>query len=337
MSALRPVLATTLAELYPGARDEALAGDASTRRFHRLVLPDGGTRVVMDYGAPFEGETDDVRLARVFEQASLPVARVLHTLPEAGALVLEDLGDETLETALARAPSGGRPSRDDLYRSAVRLAAEIATRGTEALLRSDRAQGPALDGERFLFEMRFFLEHYAGGFLGRPELGSKVRGALEELALGAASHPRVLCHRDYHSRNIMVRGDGALAMVDIQDARWGPDTYDLASLLCDAYVDLGDHEVAELSGLYWQQLAGSPDVVALRARFDVVAAQRMIKALGTFGYQVAVLGRDRYRSAIPRTVERLAQFLPARAATASLGEALLGEGLLTHGGRKPLE
>jgi len=337
MSVLRPVLATTLAELYPGSRDEALAGDASTRRFHRLVLPDGGTRVVMDYGAPFEGETDDVRLARLFEQAALPVARVLHTLPEAGALVLEDLGDETLETALARAPSGGRPSRDDLYRSAVRLAAEIATRGTEALLRSDRAQGPALDGERFLFEMHFFLEHYVGGFLGRPQLGSKVREALEELALGAASHPRVLCHRDYHSRNIMVRGDGALAMVDIQDARWGPDTYDLASLLCDAYVDLGDHEVAELSGLYWQQLACSPDVVALRARFDVVAAQRMIKALGTFGYQVAVLGRDRYRSAIPRTVERLAQFLPARAATASLGEVLLGEGLLTHGGRKPLE
>jgi hypothetical protein len=337
MSVLRPVLATTLAELYPGSRDEALAGDASTRRFHRLVLPDGGTRVVMDYGAPFEGETDDVRLARLFEQAALPVARVLHTLPEAGALVLEDLGDETLESALAHAASGGRPTRDDLYRSAVRLAAEIATRGTEALLRSDRAQGPALDGERFLFEMRFFLEHYVGGFLGRPELATKVRKAVEELALGAASHPRVLCHRDYHSRNIMVRGDGALALVDIQDARWGPDTYDLASLLCDAYVDLGEHEAAELSDLYWQQLAGSPDIAALRARFDVAAAQRMIKALGTFGYQIAVLGRDRYRSAIPRTLERLARFLPARAATASLGEALLREGLLSLGGRKPLE
>jgi aminoglycoside/choline kinase family phosphotransferase len=92
---------------------------------------------------------------------------------------------------------------------------------------------------------------------------------------------------------------------------------------------LSEHEVDELSDLYWQQLPGSPDIAALRARFDVVAAQRMIKALGTFGYQVAVLGRDRYRSAIPRTVERLARLLPARAQTAALAEALLREGLLT--------
>ena len=329
MSVLRPELVTKLAEICPGARYETIAADASTRRFHRLFLPDGGTRIVMDYGAPFEGETDDVRLARVFEQAALPVARVLHTLPEAGALVLEDLGDETLETALARSASGGGRSRDDLYRSAVRLAAAIATRGTDALLRSERALGPALDKERFLFEMSFFLEHYIGSLLARPEAATRLREAVEELALAAASHPRVLCHRDYHSRNIMVRGDGALALVDIQDARWGPDTYDLASLLRDAYVDLSEHEVDELSDLYWQQLPGSPDIAALRARFDVVAAQRMIKALGTFGYQVAVLGRDRYRSAIPRTVERLARLLPARAQTAPLAEALLREGLLT--------
>jgi len=333
MSVLRPGLAAALNELYPGARDEALAGDASTRRFHRLFLTDGGTRVVMDYGAPFEGETDDVLLSRIFEQAALPVARVRHVLPEAGALVLEDLGDDTLEIALGREASAGPLTRDQLYRSAVRLAAEIATRGTEALRRSDRARGPALDGERFLFEMRFFLEHYVGGFLERPEVATRIRGAVEELALNAASHPRVLCHRDYHSRNIMVRENGDLALVDIQDARWGPDTYDLASLLCDAYVDLGDHETAQLSELYWQLAHGSQDVAALRTRFEVVAAQRMIKALGTFGYQIGVMGKDRYRSAIPRTVERLARFLPAHAATASLGEVFLEAGLLSVGSR----
>jgi aminoglycoside/choline kinase family phosphotransferase len=122
MNVLRPGLAAALSELYPGARDEALAGDASTRRFHRLFLLDGGTRVVMDYGAPFEEETDDVRLARIFEQATLPIARVHHILPEAGALILQDLGDETLELALGHAASRGRPDRNQLYRSAVRLA-----------------------------------------------------------------------------------------------------------------------------------------------------------------------------------------------------------------------
>jgi aminoglycoside/choline kinase family phosphotransferase len=291
----------------------------------------------MDYGAPFAGETDDIRLTRIFEQAALPVARVFHALPDAGALVLEDLGDDTLECALARAASGGRPTRDQLFPAAVRLAVEIATRGTAALVGSDRALGPALDAERFLFEMRFFLEHYVGGFLRLPEVAARIRGEVEALALAAASHPRVLCHRDFHSRNIMVRADGELALVDIQDARWGPDTYDLASLLCDAYVDLGDDEAAELSKLYWRLLPGVTDVAALRERLAVVAAQRMIKALGTFGYQVEVMGRERYRSAIPRTVERLSRILPTRAITAPLGIILREEGLLRVGGSEPIE
>jgi hypothetical protein len=329
MSVLRPELRTALVDLYRGARDEPLVADASTRRFHRLFLPDGGTRIVMDYGTSFEAETDDVRLARIFESAGLPVARVLHILPKAGALVLDDLGDETLEKALAHAASDRLPARDGLYRSAVRLAADIATRGTDALLRSDRAQGPALDDERFLFEMHFFLEHYAGSFLGRPEVTTKVRAALEDLAVRTASHPRVLCHRDYHSRNVMVRGDGALAVVDIQDARWGPDTYDLASLLRDAYVDIDEHEVDELFDYYRETLPGSHSTEALRARFNLVAAQRMIKALGTFGYQIGVLGRDRYRSSMRRTVERLVRVLPAHVETELLGGVLLRHGLLS--------
>jgi aminoglycoside/choline kinase family phosphotransferase len=323
------VLETALSELFPGARAETLVADASSRRFHRLFLSDGTTRVVMDYGSAFDGETDDVRLARVFGQAGLTVARVLQILPQAGALVLEDLGDDTLETAIASAAAGGRPKRDELLKAAVKLAAEIATRGTSALLRSERAHGPALDEERFLFEMRFFLEHYVGSFLARAQSSNHLRDEVESLALIAASHPRVLCHRDYHSRNIMVRGDGSLAMVDIQDARWGPDTYDLASLLCDAYVDLGEGEAAELFELYVSALPGATDREALRARFEIVAAQRMIKALGTFGYQIAVLGRERYRSAIPRTIERLSRRLPRSPSTASLGKVLQREGLFT--------
>jgi hypothetical protein len=329
MSELRPELAAALGVLYPGSRHETLPGDASSRRFHRLVLAGGGTRVVMDYGASFEGETDDVRLARIFERATLPVARVIDVLPSAGALVEEDLGDETLESAMARYRSRGRSAGSDLYRSAVVLAAGIATRGSESLARSERASGPSLDEERFRFEMRFFLEHYVGTFLGRPDVGSDVREALDALATATASHPRVLCHRDYHSRNIMVRADGALALVDIQDARWGPDTYDLASLLRDAYADLTEDAVEELFEVYRQQLPRPIEGTELRSRFELTSAQRTIKALGTFGYQVAVLGRQRYRSAIPRAVERLSRLLPANTQTASLAEVLLSAGLLS--------
>lgn len=316
---LRPELEQALELLYPAARVETLAADASTRRFHRLFLDGGGTLVVMDYGASFEGETDDVRLARIFERAELPVARVIDILPRSGALVLEDLGDQTLEATLAIA---SRPTRAELCATAVRLAAEIAIRGTGVLAASERAGGPALDAERFLFEMRFFLEHYVGAFLGRHDAVDRLRQPLDELALAVAAHPRVLCHRDYHSRNLMVLPGRALAMVDIQDARWGPDTYDLASLLRDAYVDLDESEVDRLFDLFVRHLPGSPDAAELRRRFDLVATQRMIKALGTFGYQIAVLGRDRYRTAIPRTTERLSRLMPANTQTEALAEEM---------------
>jgi aminoglycoside/choline kinase family phosphotransferase len=325
VSGLRPELLANLERLHAGFRVETLPGDASTRRFHRLYLAEGGTRIVMDYGASFSGETDDVRLARVFESARLPVARVLDVLEEAGCLLLEDLGDLTLEQALERG-GGRRESPGTLYARAVELAADIATRGTVSLAGSDRAGGPVLDAERFGFEMRFFVEHFVQGFLGGPASPSMER-ALQALAVEVADHPRVMCHRDYHSRNIMVRGDGTLAMVDIQDARWGPDTYDIASLLRDAYVDLDETDVRESFERYVRLLPGDPDLEALRDRFRLVATQRMIKALGTFGYQIVRLGRDRYRDAIPRTLGRLERTLPSSPATRALYTELSSAGV----------
>lgn len=325
--AIRPELSSGLARAHPGASLASLPADASTRRFHRLRLPDGSTRIVMDYGAPFEGETDDIRLARIFETAGLPVAHVLESFPALGCLVLEDLGDTTLETALRRAEgAGGIATRSALHRAAVRLAVEVATRGSVALSASDRAAGPALDRERFRFEMGFFVEHFVGRYLRRAA-DPGLSDALDALADEAAAHPRVLCHRDYHSRNLMVRDDGSLAMVDIQDARWGPDTYDVASLLRDAYVDVDEGAVAELLELYRGALADPPERQAFVHRFRVVATQRMIKALGTFGYQVAVLGRERYVSAIPRTVGRLRNALSLDRFTAELARPLEAAGV----------
>jgi aminoglycoside/choline kinase family phosphotransferase len=318
MTRIRPELRVALEAIYAGARLETLPGDASTRRFHRLSLASGGTCVVMDYGKAFDGETDDIRLTRIFERAALPVARVLDVLPEAGALVLEDLGDTTFEVALGRAESGRGPNRLDLYRAALALAAAVATRGTETLRRSDRSVAPSIDEDRLLFEMRYFLEHFVGGFLALPAAQDELREPLFDLARIVATHPRVLCHRDFHSRNLMVLPNHSLAMVDIQDARWGPDSYDVASLVRDAYVEISESDVAEFVEIYRLQLDGPPEPEAFAQRFRLVAAQRMIKALGTFGYQVTRLERDRYREAIPRTVGRLARVLGADPQTDAL-------------------
>jgi aminoglycoside/choline kinase family phosphotransferase len=99
-------------------------------------------------------------------------------------------------------------------------------------------------------------------------------------------------------------------MVDIQDARWGPDSYDLASLLRDAYIEVPEEWIGPAIQSYLARLSDPPSEDGFRDRFEVVSAQRMIKALGTFGYQVTVLGRRRYESAIGRVVARLRSWQP---------------------------
>jgi N-acetylmuramate 1-kinase len=114
----------------------------------------------------------------------------------------------------------------------------------------------------------------------------------------------VLCHRDYHSRNLMLH-ESQLYMIDFQDARMGPDTYDLASLLRDSYVDITDRDLDELIA-YFLALktrdGAAPDADQFRRRFDVMALQRNLKALGTFGYQTMTRRNPVYIKYMPRTL-----------------------------------
>ncbi len=327
MSGVRPEVLARLAETFPGAVAVPMAGDASARRFLRLRLPAGGSRVVVDYGAPFPDETDDIRLSRIFRDAGLPVPRIDRVDPDPGILVVEDLGPETLEHVL-RAPGTSAEEAERLHLEAARLAARVATGGTAALARSERASGPALDPERFRFEMDYFLEHWLGGLLRLPAPDG-LREALHGLADGAAAvRPTVMCHRDFHSRNLMVRADRTLAMVDIQDARWGPDGYDLASLVRDAYVEVPEPRVEAMIDAFLGALPSPPNRVRFVDRLHRVSLQRMIKALGTFGYQVHVRGHGSYLEAVPRTLARIRSVAPSVPGGAGLLRLLEAAGAL---------
>jgi len=291
-----------------------LAGDASTRRFFRLVRrkeTGGGTWILMDYGAPFQGETDDMILTRLFQAAGLPVPGIVSAWPDHGLLVLEDAGQRSLEEALA----GDSERSSDLYAQVVGLAADIAVRGTPILEASSRSRSPCLDADRFRFEMEYFLEHYYCGLEGRTPGGpafERLRTGLFDLAdQAAAVRPLVLCHRDYHSRNLVLSPEGSLAMVDIQDARHGPLGYDLASLLWNPYSPIHPPTRKEMIGLFCEKIGLSdPD---FGHSLEILALQRMIKALGTFGYQIGRLGKGRYRSAVPVTLKEIEQLPSTRA------------------------
>jgi len=296
-----------------------MAGDASTRRFFRLFPASGAPVVVMDYGSPFTEPTDDQVLTDIFIKSDLPVPAIIDAEPDVGCLLLQDLGRRMLEDELQNPDDQGQPP--ELLLRAAELAGRIARDGSAVLAESSRAHGPALDAGRFRFEMDFFLENFV--VKHRKVMGGQgeLRGWLYQLADSAAESPRqVLCHRDYHCRNIMIVSDGSLAMADIQDARWGPDTYDIASLAFDAYVERPDGWVDPLLVRYLETM-GINDDTLLRNRVHRVAAQRMIKALGTFGYQVEVAGNRRYADAIPRTLSRLDRWLAGNEETSSIHAA----------------
>ena len=147
---------------------------------------------------------------------------------------------------------------------------------------------------------------------------------VEELA----SEPRVLCHRDYHSRNLMLHED-SLYIIDFQDARMGPDTYDLASLLRDSYVDMPSWQVDDLIAYFVALKAGSRPATAadeadFRRRFDLMALQRNLKALGTFGYQTTTRRNTVYIQYMPRTLSYVKANLAAYPRFSRLHDVLGG-------------
>jgi aminoglycoside/choline kinase family phosphotransferase len=161
----------------------------------------------------------------------------------------------------------------------------------------------AFDVEKLTWELDFFVKYFIEGYRG-VVLADADQAALQQewatLAGELAAEPRVLCHRDYHSRNLMLSGQN-LYIIDFQDARLGPDTYDLASLLRDSHVDITDRELDELIA-YFLALKGGGDEAEFRRRFDLMALQRNLKALGSFGYQTLTRRNPVYIQYMPRTL-----------------------------------
>lgn len=279
-----------------------LTGDASDRRYYRVLLKDAKPIVLALHAGPIDFHAMPfVAIARLLSEIPVPVPRILHHSDPLGVLGLEDLGDVTLQAHLGAATPDEHAA---LYRQAVGFITRMQQRG-EAL-RSD-AYPPyriAFDVEKLTWELEFFAKHYLLAYKGAP-LSESVRDALRTEWTGIvdelAAEPRVLCHRDYHSRNLMLH-DGSLYIIDFQDARMGPDTYDLVSLLRDSYVDLSPGQVDSLIAYFLAHKGDAKDEDEFRRRFDVMALQRNLKALGTFGYMTTSRNNTVYIQYIPRTM-----------------------------------
>jgi len=284
-----------------------LTGDASDRRYFRVLMNDASSIVLALHTGPidFEG-MPFVKVARLIKHIPLPVPALLHHSNELGIIGLQDLGDVTLQAHLGAATAD---EHDALYRQAVSFIVRLQNRGAELASDEYPPYGIAFDTDKLSWEFEFFFKHFLRAYRGVAPSVATQRALSEEwseIVNELASEPRVLCHRDYHSRNLMLHA-GGLFIIDFQDARMGPDTYDLVSLLRDSYVDLESRQVDELIAYF---LALKHDAVGVtpeaatefRHRFDLMALQRNVKALGTFGYMTVARANPVYIQYIPRTL-----------------------------------
>jgi hypothetical protein len=253
-----------------------------------------------------------VNVQRYLALKGLPVPDIICDDAAHGLLVLEDLGDVTLEAAL---PAVGDQQLDRWYRQALDLLVLLQQPDTPASRASCVAFRLAFDVEKLMGELDFFLTHMLRGLCGQTLPVSHVvalRRHFWQICTLLAREPRVLAHRDYHSRNLMVQNE-RLRLIDFQDARLGPCQYDLASLLNDSYVRLPAALRQDLLTYYLNHKGGMDgttiDRPAFMHVFDYMSVQRNLKALGTFAFQLTVKGNPRYRSAIPITLGHLQRTL----------------------------
>ena len=289
----------------PKPRVVPLTGDASDRKYFRIIPADGPSIVLALHAGPIDFATlPFANVGTLLQQIPLPVPAILGHSDELGIVALQDLGDVTLQAHLGAASPSEHAA---LYRQAVALIEQLQRRGGELESNGYLPYRIAFDVEKLTWELDFFAKHFIEGYRGAA-LSTAERQALADewaaIVAELAGEPRVLCHRDYHSRNLML-SDASLYIIDFQDARMGPDTYDLVSLLRDSYVDIADRELDELIAYFLalkkiDEAAESGD--AFRRRFDLMALQRNLKALGTFGYQTMTRRNTVYIQYMPRTL-----------------------------------
>lgn len=297
----------------------ALTPDASTREYFRIPRRKKSTAIAAVYPEPFDPEIHPfLDVTRLFAEAKLPVPEILDVDPFQGIIVQEDFGDGQLRRFFETAQE---EEREAYTERAIQLIAEIQATTALAFERKSISSRLSFDEVKLSWELDYFLEHYFKS-LRREELKhseeKELRAELNDVSAELAAKSRVLCHRDFHSSNLMIDRKGRLRMVDYQDARIGPASYDLVSLLLDRQTTLPSlAEIRERRLFFLEERrvrgleALDPDDFA--REFRLMTVQRCLKAVGTFSYQTGVLGRgDVYAQFINpmlRIVQQAAEWL----------------------------
>jgi aminoglycoside/choline kinase family phosphotransferase len=287
-------------------RFQALTPDASTRKYYRVAsaaYPDE-TLIISLYPSPFNPHDNSfLDVSRLFERAGLPVPEIIDAAGTEGIILQEDLGDNSLTEWLSAAEErGDAKGAETMMWRAIELVARIQATTPLAHEINSVSCRLAFDEDKLAWELNYFFDHFFGSLKRKqfaPEEAEAIKLDLQDVAAELAARERVLTHRDYHGMNLMVDPRGELRIIDHQDARMGPATYDLTPLLVERRLQPADEAwVAEHQDYFLRVRSelGLPKVeeAEFRYEFHLMTVQRQLKAIGTFSYQTAVVGRGEF-------------------------------------------
>ena len=285
----------------------AASSDASFRRYFRVDLASGGTCIVMD--APTERENSEpfVRMAGVLQNAGLLVPRILAWDQPQGFMLLDDLGADTMMAVI-------QPEQPQAN-------LKLYGRATEALLtmqqHAQTSALPAYDEALLLRELSLFPDWYVAQHKGLV-LDDTQQNMLHKTFATIVQHnlaaPKVFVHRDFMPRNLMMPHDAnepRLGVLDFQDAVHGPITYDIASLMRDAFLSWDEEFVLDVTIRYWERARKlglmdfedwSQDFGAFWRAVEWMGLQRHLKVAGIFARLTLRDGKPKYLADAPRFI-----------------------------------
>lgn len=278
----------------------AMAGDASFRRYFRVVTADG-TFVAMDAPPPQENIAPFVAIARALKAKGVHTPDIIFTDFSCGFLLLEDFGDTTFLSALTA------KNADHLYDLALETLAVL-----QACNHVPERDLPRFSADFMWQEWAWFKEWFLQKWLGFDVIQheKELDSCYGKLVESAENQAHVFMQRDYHSANLMVLPNDQVGVLDFQDAFIGPVTYDLASLLRDCYIDWPAESVNRWALSYLRKLQKRDQLTdisddAFLIAFDKMGMQRHLKALLTFSRKHVRDHQSNYLKHIPRTLNYL--------------------------------
>jgi len=269
------------------------SADASFRRYFRVHVADK-TLIAMDAPPTHESCAPFVQVAQLLAEAGLNAPKVLAQDLAQGFLLLSDLGDDTYLSKL------NDKTAPELYKNATDALIKMQGISVTGVL-------PNYDAAMLGREMQLFPDWYVTQHLKTtltPEQQVVLNNTFKLLSENILAQGKVFVHRDYHSRNLMLTAENNPGILDFQDAVYGAISYDLVSLLKDAYIGWDEEQVIDWAVRYWQpaKKAGLPipdDFSEFYRDFEWMGAQRHIKVLGIFARLSHRDGKHNYLNDMP--------------------------------------